>query len=299
MIKGKYIFRSNGEIISEGENIITANGAYMINRYLANSSTDWAGSMAVGLLETTSASTDTTLGYEIYRTPITLKSYIAGSPNKLAFKATLDTNLVANIYEVGIIPLNHIVGANKDNFVLTSFDETSWTSGSSVGSQSSANRTSTNTRSGSYNISASAASYSINSSFYSDLSAYNTNDFLQLLYYVPAAGTSPSITITLTDTNGVTWTTPSKLITTTSSGYYSASVALSNNPGSNFNYFVNNITIQLSGGTGSVQYDCLKIMSGATKPPELKLVSRRSSTTPLVTKTFGQSVDIEYYLTVM
>jgi hypothetical protein len=299
MLKGKYIFRSNGEIISEGENIITANGAYMINRYLANSSTDWAGSIAVGLLETTSASTDTTLAYEIYRTPITLKSYVPGTPNKLAFKATLNPNLVANIYEVGVIPLNHIVGANKDNIVISSFDEVSWQTGSSLGTLTSASQVSTNTRAGSYNISSSAVGYAVNNNFYSDLSAYNTNDFLQLLYYVSTAGTSPSITVTFVDNNSASWTTPVTLLPTTSSGFYSASIALTNSPDSGFNYNVGKVTLRLTGGTGTIQYDCLKIMSGATKPPELKLVSRRSSTTPLITKTMGQSVDIEYYLTVM
>jgi hypothetical protein len=299
MLKGKYIFKSNGEIISEGENIITANGAYMINRYLANSSTDWAGSIAVGILGTTSASTDTTLAYEVYRTPITLKSYVSGSVNQLAFKATLSPNLIASIYEVGVIPLNHIIGANKDNYILSSFEEISWQTGSSLASLTSASQISTNTRSGNYNISSSAVGYAVNSSFYSDLSAYNTNDFLQLLYYVPTAGTSPSVTITFIDNNSASWTTPATLLTTTSSGYYSASIALTNSSNSGFNYNASNIILRLTGGTGTIQYDCLKIMSGATKPPELKLVSRRSSTTPLITKTMGQSVDIEYYLTVM
>jgi hypothetical protein len=299
MLKGKYIFRSNGEIISEGENIITANGAYMINRYLANSSTDWAGSIAVGLLGTTSASTDTTLAYEIFRTPITLKSYISASSNKLAFKATLAPSLVASIYEVGVIPLSHIVGANKDNYVLSSFDEVSWQTGSSLGTLTSASQISTNTRAGSYNISSSAVGYAANYNFYSDLSAYNTSDFLQLLYYVPTAGTSPSVTVTFVDNNSASWTTPATLLTTTSSGYYSASIALTNSPDAGFNYNVGKVIVRLTGGTGTIQYDCLKIMSGATKPPELKLVSRRSSTTPLITKTMGQSVDIEYYLTVM
>lgn len=299
MLKGKYVFKLNNEIISEGENIITQNGSYMINRYLANSSTDWAGSMAVGILGTTSASTDTTLAYEVYRTPITLKSYISGSSNQLAFKATLSPNLIAQIYEVGIIPLNHIVGANKDNYVLSSFDEINWKTGSSLETVTSASQISSNTRSGNFNISSSAVGYATNSNFYSNISAYNTNDFLQLLYYVPTAGTSPSITITFTDSNSASWSTPATLLTTTSSGFYSASIALTNSPDLGFNYNINNIIIKLAGGTGTIQYDCLKIMSGATKPPELKLVSRKSSTTPLIIKTLGQSVDIEYYLTVM
>jgi hypothetical protein len=302
-LKGKYIFSSNGEILFEGENIITTNGALMINRYLANSSVEWAGTLAIGALGTTSASTDTKLGYEIYRTPITLKSYISsGSVNQIAMKATLDTNIVAKIYEVGVIPLSHIVGAYKDNLILTPFSEQDpfgyWLNGTSESTASTAIYNSASSRVDKYNVSASNTSVTVKTNFYQNLSAFNTNDFLQLLYAVTASGTSPSLTITLLDSASNAWTSQTVVLPTSSVGYYSASLAMPNSAASGFTYNLNKIKLSLVGGTGTTEYDALKFMSGATLPPELKLVSRKSSTTPIITKTAGQPVDIEYYLTV-
>lgn len=302
MLKGKYIFKSNGKILFEGENIITENGALMINKYLSNSAVDWAGSIAVGALYTNSASTDTKLAYEIYRTPVTLKSYITTSgSNQLALKATLDKDLSAQIYEVGVFPLNYISGSDKDNFVITKFDEnditTPWYIGPSESVYSSASLTSTNSRVGVYNIVVPTASTLFKSCVF-DFSNYNQLDYLDFLYYVSSSMTSPSLTIKFYDNNSNIWSS-STILTTSASGYYSASLAMSSVPSTSYNYsFINKIVFQLLGGSGSIQFDCLKFMSGAAKPSELKLVSRKSSNTALITKTKGQPVDVEYYLTV-
>jgi hypothetical protein len=302
-LKGTYVFLSNGEKLFEGENIITTNGSLMINQYLANSSVDWAGTLAIGALGTTSASTDIKLGYEIYRTPITLKSYVtSGSVNQIAIKATIDSKVVAKIYEVGILPLTHIVGAYKDNTILTTFSEQDpfgyWQTGPSESSLVNATYNTASSRVDPYNISASSTSVTSKTNFYQNLSNFNTNDFLQLLYAVTASGTSPSLTVVLSDSASNTWTSQTVVLSTSSVGYYSASLAMPDSPTSGFNYNLNKIKLTLVGGTGSIQYDALKFMSGATLPPELKLVSRKSSTTPIITKTAGQPVDIEYYLTV-
>jgi hypothetical protein len=302
-IKGKYVFSSNGEIIFEGENIITANGLLMINKYLANSSVDWAGTLAIGALGTTSASTDTRLGYEVYRTPVTLKSYTTtGSVNQIAMKATLDPSVVAKIYEVGILPLSHVVGSYKDNTLLTNFSEQDpmglWQTGASEATMASATYSSASSRVGKYNVSASNTGVTVKYNFYQNLSTFNTSDFLQLLYAVTASGTSPSLTITLSDSASNTWTSQTVVLPTTASGYYTASLTMPNAPTSGFTYNLNKIKLSLVGGTGSIQYDALKFMSGATLPPELKLVSRKSSSSAIMTKTAGQPVDIEYYLTV-
>jgi len=308
MITGKYIFKVNGEIVAEKENTLTANGINMINRYLSNSVADWAGTIAVGALYTVSASTDTVLAYEISRSPVTLKSYSSASStsasNQIILKATLDPLLIGQIYEIGVIPQNQVNVSKSDNLYLTEFDEIYGTSASSdwaVGSSSAAITKvalSGSSRFGSYNISVPTASVATRSGFYTDISDFNTNDFLQLLYYVGASSTSPSLTITLTDTNGVTWATPAKLISTAATGYYSASFSLSSSAGSNFNYNVDYISLGFSGGNGSVLLDALKLMSGNFKLSEEKLVSRTSSSVALVTTKYGQPLDIEYYLTV-
>ena len=145
--------------------MITANGIDMINRFLAQGVQDWAGTVVVGALYTQSASTDTTLAYEISRAPITLKIYspsgtyvngaISGS-NQIVVKASLDPILVGSIYEIGIVPQNSFQANTKDNFFLTDFSETFGTSGSSdwVSGTASLNKTLyPGSRLGNYNIS--------------------------------------------------------------------------------------------------------------------------------------------------
>ena len=310
MIKGKYIFKSNGEVIAEKENVITANGLYMINKYLTNSAIDWAGAIVVGALETTSASTDTKLGFEVARNPVVLKSYTTTSgSNQIVLKSTLDPSLVATIYEVGVIPSNTVSGTNKDNFTLTNFDEVGSSSSVSDWLYGPTKATATNTlltssansRVGAYNPAAvSTASVLTRNNFSFNVSQYNTADYLELLYFVPngMTGTSPSVSFILEDTASVTWTSTAVNMPTTSSGYFTASFTMSGSPTAGFSYGIDRITASMTGGTGSVQFDSIKFMSGAVKPPELKLTSRSSTSTPLLTKTYGQSVDIEYYLTV-
>jgi hypothetical protein len=93
MIKGKYVIKSDGKIIAEKENLITNNGFYMINRYLAKSSIDWAGALTIGALPISPASTDKTLYYEIDRMPINLKSYAKMSPRFIILNKQLTSNV--------------------------------------------------------------------------------------------------------------------------------------------------------------------------------------------------------------
>ena len=93
MIKGKYVIKSDGKIIAEKENLITNNGFYMINRYLAKSSIDWAGALTIGALPVSPASTDKTLYYEIDRMPINLKSYAKMSPRFIILNKQLTSNI--------------------------------------------------------------------------------------------------------------------------------------------------------------------------------------------------------------
>lgn len=114
MIKGKYIIKVDGEVIAEKDNLITTNGFFMINRHLAKSSVEWAGSLAIGAMTTTPSISDKTLYYELDRMPITLKSYTKMNPryvitNKalssgtvtLQFSSTTTPNL-ANLYKIQV-----------------------------------------------------------------------------------------------------------------------------------------------------------------------------------------------------
>jgi hypothetical protein len=306
LIKGKYIFKSNGEIIAEKENVVTSNGIQMINKYLAQSTQDWAGTLLVGALYTVSASTDTTLAYEVSRSPITMKTYkpVSGS-NQIVIKASLDPLLVASIYEIGIIPQNYFNTDAADNLYISEFDElygstasSDWSVGSSVATASNV-ATSGSSRFGYYNIAVPTASIATRSGFGLDVSGFNSNDFIQLLYYVAASSSvSPSLTFVMTDDLLNTWTSSSIRLSTSASGYYSASVRMLNDPTASFNYVIDRLTASFAGGNGTVYLDAVKFMDGSNKLSEQQLVSRSSSAGPLVTTKYGQPLEIEYYLTV-
>lgn len=114
MIKGKYVVKVDGEIVAEKDNLITTNGFFMINRHLAKSSVEWAGSLAVGAMTVAPTISDKTLYHELDRMPITLKSYTKMNPryvvtNKalasgtvtLQFTSTTTPNL-ANGYKIQV-----------------------------------------------------------------------------------------------------------------------------------------------------------------------------------------------------
>jgi hypothetical protein len=310
MIKGKYVFKVNGEIVFEKENVITQNGINMINRYLAQSVQDWAGTVVVGALGTTSASTDTSLAYEISRSPIILKTYspsgtyvngaVSGS-NQIVVKASLDPLLVGSIYEIGIVPQNFIQTSTKNNFYLTEFDETYGTSGTSdwISSAASAHKTLyASSRFGNYNIALTAGSVVSRSGFDLDLTDYNANDYLQLLYFATGAAPSASVIFSFIDTSGNSWIVPTIVLNPGASGYFTASTVLSSSISSAFNYDVETISASSSTISGIIYLDSLKLMAGDTKTQEEQLVSRTSSSAALVTTKYGQPTEIEYYLTV-
>jgi hypothetical protein len=310
-MKGKYIFKSDGKIIAEKENILTGNGIYMINQYLADSSFVWAGTIGVGAYYTVAASTDTTLSYEFARAQISLKTYQTTSgSNEIIIKATLDPSVVGSIYEIGVFPKNLVAGLDRDNYLVTGFDElygtsasSDWLTGSSIASAINP-IASSSSRVGLYSLALSttvSGSVITRPNFALDLTDYSTNtqDFLSLLYSVSATGTTPSAYFIFTDYNGNNWQSVIASLNTAASGVYTASFLMNSIPTSSYAYDnITTITASIWGGATGVIFDSLKFMSGDLKNPEQKLVSKTSSSAAIVTKTYNQPMEIEYHLTV-
>jgi hypothetical protein len=309
-MNGNYVFKLNGNIIAESKNILTTNGRDIINQYLAGLTNEWAGSMVIGALYSSATVGDTQLSYELSRQPVTTKSYITTSgSNQLVIKASFSPNLIASIYEIGIVPQNSAMASQTDNFFITDFSEvysstasSSWLIGSSLSTASYQPLTgNTVSRSGLYNITIPSGSVATNNlSALSDISNFTTSDYLSLLYSVPASATgTTSAKFILTDTNGVTWSSSTASLTTSASGYYSASLSLSASQGSGFNYSLAIITASVFGtSTASPSFDMLKIQSSSPKTSLQNLISRSTSSTGIITTTYGQPLEIEYYLTV-
>jgi hypothetical protein len=303
MIEGTYRITSSGSTVAEYKNMLTANGLLVINQYLANVVPDWAGSLAIGTLSTNStASTTTALDYEILRFPVTLKAYrtVSGS-NQMALKATIDPETVFQAYEFGIFPMRVNKLLFRDHFKITDFTEqiaasSSWYIGSSPAPTASVSPT---PRSGGSGIKISTGQ-TASLIFYSNFADYNDADSLDLLYYCASATTSTSsITVYFSDdsTSGNVWSA-SGTIPATSSGTYTHKVLSFQPKPDAFTDTMYSCSIQFAGSGGTLLLDHLKVTTGQAKPTDQLLTSRTTSASPLVTKVYGQPMEIEYYIQV-
>lgn len=96
MISGKYIIKCQGEIISESSNAITDEGLYLIRSYLANPTSNWAGAISIGAMNSTAASsTNSSLDFELARIPVLLRSV---ENNEIVIKGVLNSDFSGKIF---------------------------------------------------------------------------------------------------------------------------------------------------------------------------------------------------------
>jgi hypothetical protein len=295
MLTGTYVFKQNGIEIGRSQNIITNNGKTAILQYLSNSLSEWASSIAVGAISTTPTSSDLTLSYELARTPVTLKSYISGTPNLIVVKGTLANTIAANIYEVGVYNGNtsQIFGT-RDQLILDDFSTiTNWstTSGSAYTTNAYAAQSPYSPRIGLYSVNMAASSTIKNSQTAYNLSAYSTLDSIDILVSVPIASTgSQTLTLLLTDINGLTSTLTYSFNGSTKSGYQVLSQVF---PSSIFSLStISSISLT---STAAIIVDALRVSVNAEITNTTGLVSRSALSTPIA-KIYGSPLDIEYYL---
>lgn len=180
-MRGTYRFYEDGKLVGEAKNLITTEGKRAIVRYLAGYTKAYAGSIAVGVMDTAANVADTQLGFEFGRTNVTVISADLSAYN-IVLKGTLDQSLVGTIYEAGlwslITPDNIAGGRFISNFTS---DET-WSAGTFD---------SANTRTGGgglrFNATASGSVTSTRTDIYVDLSNYRNTYPFYLAYYAADA----------------------------------------------------------------------------------------------------------------
>ena len=302
-LTGTYRIISSGSLIAEYHNMVTTNGLLVINQYLAGLIPSWAGSLAVGCLSVNSTDPNMTeLDYELKRYPITLKSYrtVSSSVHQIALKATIDPESTFKAYELGIFPAVINDATNINHYPISDFSEQ--LSGSSAWYISGvpATTSSVTTRVGVSSVtlttpSTASSTVNINTSNYTEV------DSLKILFYPNNAISSGSFTVTMADDSLVTnyWTASGSFLSAASGIYTTASLGFASKP-SSFSNSVTAASINYT-GTGSILLDYIKWVTGDTKTTDFKLVSRTASaaaSSPLITKTYGQPMEIEYYLEV-
>ena len=299
MLKGTYVFKQDGIEIGRSNNIITTNGTRAILQHLTGSTLEWAASISVGAINTTPTTSDLSLKYEMARSPVTLKSYIPGTPNLIVVKGTIAANVVGNIYEVGVFPQNTAqIFGGRDQLIIDDFSILpSWYIN---GESTIANSTLYNTFAAQSPYSPRIGAHSINLPANSTLASYNQSislskysslDTLDLLVNVPV-GSSGGLTISLTDVNGVS-AYFYEYIFGSVTGYQVISMQLP----SNISTLSTISTIQIStiGTNSSIVVDAVRVSVLSEIGANTGIVSRSVLTSPIA-KIYGVPLDLEYYL---
>lgn len=307
MVNGKYSLYIDNVKYGEYDNVVTTSGLNLIKKYLTGSVAEWAGSIAIGAMNSNdSASTDTILQYEFARYPINLKSYDT-TTGEIILKASFPSSIVGKIYELGVYSYTRNPFSNGyDDKILFNFDEYWLNTTTQV-----AAGLSTTGRTGSYDLPiSSGASSAVECSINLDLSGYSNTDTLDILYNVTASQTSGvrAITFKFTDNQSPAGTASlTASVSTSASGYKVHSLALSNlTKDSTFNNLVSKISLTVEGTKTSVLYlDSAKIRDVALSDDNLCLVSRAligvvnsDTANDYFNKTIGAEMDIEYRMTI-
>jgi hypothetical protein len=131
---GEYIFYEDGKEICRNKNLITKFGKRYLTQYLAGQSNTNLKDIAIGIGSTAASVNDTQLGFEFYRSPVTMNSIdiqtssITGvSTYGIIHKTTIPVDVVGVISEIGIFPTVSLSSTDyASNSISTFEDNQSW-----------------------------------------------------------------------------------------------------------------------------------------------------------------------------
>ena len=108
---GEYILYEDGKEICRNKNLITKFGKRYLTQYLAGQSNTNLKDIAIGIGSTAASVNDTQLGFEFYRSPVTMSSIdiqtssVTGvSTYGVVYKTTIPVDVVGVINELGLFP---------------------------------------------------------------------------------------------------------------------------------------------------------------------------------------------------
>lgn len=292
-MKGVYRFYQAGVLVGEAENLITTEGKRHIIKFLAKYVGNIAGGIAVGVGNTAANVADTSLEFETARVPVDLVSADYAN-TAIIFKGKLDANMAGTIYETGLWS-EFDSGVVYGSKLLLDFNSTNdvWTTGT---------WTSTTQRIGADNLRlAPATSATVTSSLagvFFDFSGYSNVDEFKLAYNVNTSFVATAKLVFHTDaSNYFTYT-----ITTPTTGYKITTFNKTNFTTTGTPSWGNIISVDVvvtstGGGSGSVDFDGLRIEDRDLFSEQFVLVSRAVPVSPIVL-TAGLVTEFEYLLDV-
>ena len=296
--------------------MITKFGKRFLIDFIAGNSNFTSKDLAIGIATGTQlseADTNTRLGFEIYRMPVSLSSINIESDGSggfnyySIFKTTIPQDISGVITEIGLYPgFRKSINFYDSKFITAFENNTLWvdSSGNSPGHESnSSDGTTFVSKIGEnmvrFNVTQSTSKEYKNTIALLDLSGYSVNDSLTLSYKKADNNTS-KIRI--------------KFYSSSSAYYYadftpsgsnedklqsvSMSTVFNNIVGSPDLTNITSIGVEVTAGSGGntvIYFDGLRVNDEDTFDPQYGLIARHVLTTPLK-KPSGRPVDIEYKL---
>lgn len=296
MIKGTYVFYENGKEIYRSPNIVTKFGKRFFTNFIAGNISTSTKDLAIGIDGTTATENDTRLGFEFYRTPVYLSSTDIQTVDEVTtysvvYKATLPQDIAGTISEVGLYPSTRTSLNNFDSKFLTDFSSAlDWIDANGFYPET----VFTNAKIGDSLLKLSTDEYISNA--YLDLSGYSSLDTFRIAYYCNNTS-SGTIRVRLYSSD---------------TDYYQYSINVNNTVGYKVSddIFINSLLTVGSGspdssqiikigiaktGSADVDVDAIRINDEDTFDPIFGLISR-AVLSPVVTKSAGRQIDIEYRL---
>jgi hypothetical protein len=309
VIKGEYVFYEDGKEIARSSNLITTYGKRFITSFLAGINTYNTKDLAFGIDNTAAAESNTRLGFEFYKAPVTLGSIDIDTetPAYVAvYKATIPQDIAGVIKEIGLYPGSRSSINNYDSKFISDFENSlEWYTEANTNPQyvlSPSPRVGTNLLEFQFNpidTSGTTREYKYNIGQF-DLSGYSAKDTITLAYN-RASSNLASIKIKFYTSSGNYYY--GTITPTSGTGDKIASINMSNvfanTIGSPNASVISMIGIELtrtSAASNAITYmDALRINDEDTYDPNFGLISRSVLDTA-ITKTIGRSVDVEYKL---
>lgn len=316
MIKGQYIFYSNGQEIGRSDNLITKFGKRFLTSHLAGLVAFNSKDIAVGIANGTDyalSDTNSRLGFEFYKSQVNFGSIDINDPGtgytyNIIYKTTLPQDLVGTIKEIGLYPDGRASQNLFDSKFLSTFENNlEWKD--STGNNPDVIDT-VAPRIGNYllevklpsgNTVDSTKEYKTAVGSF-DLSGYSVNDSISLAFNIVDTN---SAKIRIKFYSSATDYFYADIATSSlSTGNYIKEVSLSsifdNMSGTPDPTLISHIGIELSRTSNlsqSIVYlDGLRVNDEDTFDPIYGMISRSILTTP-IEKIAGRPIDIEYKLT--
>jgi hypothetical protein len=306
---GEYVFYDNDKEIYRSKNLLTKFGKRYLTQYLAGQSNTNLKDIALGVGSTAATVNDTQLGFEFYKSPVSMSSIDIQTSSStglstygVVYKTTIPVDVAGTINEIGLFPTVSLGSTDYASNSISTFENNqSWTD--SLGAYPSTTTTPFPKIGTSY-LSIGASASQSKEYFYNfniDVSGYSALDSLTLAYYQSDTNLD-YVFVRMYDSNNNYYEI--RYAGDVSVGYKIKSLTLNNLYSSGFGSGVPDQTSIVkiscgvkakSSGATVALFDGMRINDEDSFRTDYGMISRSVLTTP-ITKSLGKQMVIEYRL---